>query len=165
MSKVQMVAFDVVLVTLWITLLNSSLHIEQLIHKRPSPIMAHALQIPDETVKKSAGVRNLTDYYQKKYKSSSTSSTVRPSSTSTTTGSSESVSVGKQGLLDTQASCYSENDTLGKMVLEEIMRKYDRNVVPSAQGVDVEVDLIIQAITSISEITGSFIADLLFSQM
>lgn len=62
-------------------------------------------------------------------------------------------------------SCQSENDTLSKVVLEEIMRSYDPNVVPSATGVDVEVDVIIQAISSVSEISASFTTDLLFSQI
>lgn len=61
--------------------------------------------------------------------------------------------------------CNSENDTLSKVVLEEIMKRYDPNVVPSASGVDVEVDVIIQAISSVSEISASFTTDLLFSQI
>lgn len=45
------------------------------------------------------------------------------------------------------------------------MYSYDRKTVPNAQGVDVKVDLIIQAISSISEIAASFTADVLFSQI
>lgn len=61
--------------------------------------------------------------------------------------------------------CSGENNTLSKIVLDEIMRSYDANVVPSAHGVDVVVDVIVQAISSVSEITASFTTDLLFSQI
>lgn len=68
------------------------------------------------------------------------------------------------GLLDVEL-CSGENNTLSKIVLEEIMKDYDPKSVPSAHGVDVEVDVIIQAISSVSEITASFTTDLLFSQI
>lgn len=45
------------------------------------------------------------------------------------------------------------------------MSSYDRKTVPMAHGVDVKVDLMIQAISSISEIAGSFTADVFFSQI
>ncbi len=45
------------------------------------------------------------------------------------------------------------------------MSHYDPKTVPMALGVDVKVDLIIQAISSISELTSSFTADVLFSQI
>uniref|UniRef100_A0A0M3HFI0 Neur_chan_LBD domain-containing protein n=1 Tax=Ascaris lumbricoides TaxID=6252 RepID=A0A0M3HFI0_ASCLU len=45
------------------------------------------------------------------------------------------------------------------------MLSYDRKTVPIADGVDVKVDLILQAISSISEIAASFTADVLFSQI
>ncbi|VDK21181.1 unnamed protein product [Anisakis simplex] len=64
-----------------------------------------------------------------------------------------------------QDHCLMNNDTLAKSVLEYIMLSYDRKTVPIAEGVDVKVDLIIQAITSISEIASSFTADVLFSQI
>uniref|UniRef100_A0A915JEA8 Neurotransmitter-gated ion-channel ligand-binding domain-containing protein n=1 Tax=Romanomermis culicivorax TaxID=13658 RepID=A0A915JEA8_ROMCU len=57
------------------------------------------------------------------------------------------------------------NNTLEKYVLDEIMKNYDPKVVPSPKGVDVEVDVIIQAITGVSEMTASFTTDLLFSQI
>lgn len=50
-------------------------------------------------------------------------------------------------------------------VLKEILKNYDNNLVPSPDGVDVEVELIIQSISEISEISYSFKADLLFSQI
>uniref|UniRef100_A0A915A7T9 Neurotransmitter-gated ion-channel ligand-binding domain-containing protein n=2 Tax=Parascaris univalens TaxID=6257 RepID=A0A915A7T9_PARUN len=64
-----------------------------------------------------------------------------------------------------QESCLMNNDTLAKSVLEHIMLSYDRKTVPIADGVDVKVDLILQAISSISEIAASFTADVLFSQI
>lgn len=45
------------------------------------------------------------------------------------------------------------------------MLSYDRKTVPMAEGVDVKVDLIVQAISSISEMTASFTADVFFSQI
>lgn len=45
------------------------------------------------------------------------------------------------------------------------MYAYDRKTVPNANGVDVKVDLIIQAMSSISENAGSFTSDVLFSQI
>lgn len=151
MIKLQMVAFDFVLVTIWITLLNSSLHIEQLMQSKPPSTMAHGLVIPDDFMPS-----NLTQSQKHRGPSS-------PTPKFSPTPSPEN----KKGQFDVDSSCYSENDTLGKMVLEHIMdkKKYDKNVVPSPQGVDVEVDLFIQDITSISEVTGSFVIDLLFSQM
>uniref|UniRef100_A0A0N4Z4U0 Ligand-gated ion channel 50 n=1 Tax=Parastrongyloides trichosuri TaxID=131310 RepID=A0A0N4Z4U0_PARTI len=61
--------------------------------------------------------------------------------------------------------CTINNDTLAKTVLEQIMYNYDRKNVPNAKGVDVQVDLIIQAMSSINENTASFTADVLFSQI
>ncbi|VDK28844.1 unnamed protein product [Gongylonema pulchrum] len=60
-----------------------------------------------------------------------------------------------------QRSCVTDNDTLAKTVLEQLMLSYDLKTVPIADGVDVKVDLMIQAISSISEIAASFTADVL----
>uniref|UniRef100_A0A915EMT8 Ligand-gated ion channel 50 n=1 Tax=Ditylenchus dipsaci TaxID=166011 RepID=A0A915EMT8_9BILA len=57
-------------------------------------------------------------------------------------------------------SCRLNNDTLAKSVLETIMMNYDKRNVPQVNGVDVKVDLIIQAMSSISENS-----DVLFSQI
>uniref|UniRef100_A0A915Q5E6 Uncharacterized protein n=1 Tax=Setaria digitata TaxID=48799 RepID=A0A915Q5E6_9BILA len=67
----------------------------------------------------------------------------------------------------TQQSCGSHNndDSLAKSVLEHLMLTYDRKTVPMADGVNVKVDLMVQAITSISEMTASFTADVFFSQI
>lgn len=45
------------------------------------------------------------------------------------------------------------------------MLTYDSKTVPSEGGVNVKVDLILQDISSISEIAASFTADVLFSQI
>ncbi len=63
-------------------------------------------------------------------------------------------------------ACYSEdNETLAKTVLANIFSRYDQKAVPAGRGVDVFVDLMIQAVSSISENSASFTADLLFSQI
>ncbi|MCP9262898.1 hypothetical protein DINM_006269 [Dirofilaria immitis] len=60
----------------------------------------------------------------------------------------------------TEQNCETNNDdTLAKSVLEHLMLSYDRKTVPVAEGVNVKVDLIVQAISSISEMTASFTAD------
>ncbi|VDK72136.1 unnamed protein product [Litomosoides sigmodontis] len=45
------------------------------------------------------------------------------------------------------------------------MLSYDRKTIPMAEGVRVKVDLMVQAISSISEMTASFTADVFFSQI
>lgn len=59
----------------------------------------------------------------------------------------------------------AQTQMLGTKVLQEILKHYDNNLVPSPHGVDVEVELIIQSISEISEISYSFKSDLLFSQI
>uniref|UniRef100_A0A915J2T7 Neurotransmitter-gated ion-channel ligand-binding domain-containing protein n=1 Tax=Romanomermis culicivorax TaxID=13658 RepID=A0A915J2T7_ROMCU len=54
---------------------------------------------------------------------------------------------------------------LGGEVLTKILDKYDQNIMPNAKGVDVEIELIMQTVTEISEISYSFKSDLLFSQI
>ncbi|KAK0405632.1 hypothetical protein QR680_018100 [Steinernema hermaphroditum] len=63
------------------------------------------------------------------------------------------------------SDCSGNNDTLAKTVLEHLMASYDPKSVPNANGVDVKVDLIIQAVSGISENAASFTADVLFSQI
>lgn len=56
-------------------------------------------------------------------------------------------------------------DLLGKKVLEQILKNYDKDLVPTSNGVDVEAELVVQDIYEVSEITSSFNADLLFGQI
>ncbi|TMS39993.1 hypothetical protein L596_006436 [Steinernema carpocapsae] len=49
-------------------------------------------------------------------------------------------------------------------ILTDILKNYDRNVIPSMKGVDVDVELLIQKVTEISEIRSSKM-DILLSQI
>ncbi|CAD5225337.1 unnamed protein product [Bursaphelenchus okinawaensis] len=50
-------------------------------------------------------------------------------------------------------------------ILTDILQRYDRNLVPKISGVDVDVELLIQKVTEINEITSSSKMDILFSQI
>ncbi len=63
------------------------------------------------------------------------------------------------------ADCDQDNETLTQVILHHIFHSYDNNVVPSTRGVDVQVEVMIQAIQAISEITASFTTDFMFSQI
>uniref|UniRef100_A0A915CL02 Uncharacterized protein n=1 Tax=Ditylenchus dipsaci TaxID=166011 RepID=A0A915CL02_9BILA len=50
-------------------------------------------------------------------------------------------------------------------ILGDILKRYDRNLIPSIKGVDVEVELLIQKVSEINEILSSSKMDILFSQI
>ena len=50
-------------------------------------------------------------------------------------------------------------------ILSRLLKDYDQNLVPKAHGVDVEIELLVQAVTEISEQRSSFKVDVLFSQI
>ncbi|CAI4225044.1 unnamed protein product [Auanema sp. JU1783] len=50
-------------------------------------------------------------------------------------------------------------------ILTELLAKYDRNLVPKMKGVDVDVELLIQRVSEISEIQSASTMHILFSQI
>ncbi|EPB79926.1 Neurotransmitter-gated ion-channel transmembrane region [Ancylostoma ceylanicum] len=50
-------------------------------------------------------------------------------------------------------------------ILTELLSKYDRNLVPKMKGVDVDVELLIQRVSEISEIQSASTMHILFSQI
>lgn len=62
-------------------------------------------------------------------------------------------------------NCLELNESVTKLIVTELLKTYQKESVPSVAGVDVEVELLVQSISSISEISSSFTADLLFSQV
>lgn len=50
-------------------------------------------------------------------------------------------------------------------ILTELLKKYDRNLVPKLMGVEVDLELLIQMISEINEIKSSFKMDIMLSQI
>lgn len=49
--------------------------------------------------------------------------------------------------------------------MSDIIKRYDRNIVPSTKGVDVEIELLIQKVSDINEIQSSSKMDIMLSQI
>uniref|UniRef100_A0A0N5BNY4 Neur_chan_LBD domain-containing protein n=1 Tax=Strongyloides papillosus TaxID=174720 RepID=A0A0N5BNY4_STREA len=58
-----------------------------------------------------------------------------------------------------------EAEKAGTRILTDLLTRYDRNIVPSNEGVDVDVELIIQKVSEISELHSSSKMDILLSQI
>lgn len=63
------------------------------------------------------------------------------------------------------ANCTPVNETLRKYLIAELQKDYDKNTLPTPNPVNVIVELTVQDITEISEISSSFKADVWFSQI
>jgi len=50
-------------------------------------------------------------------------------------------------------------------ILGDVLKRYDRNLVPKVMGVDVEVELLIQKVSEINEIQSSSKMDIMLSQI
>ncbi|CEF63200.1 Gamma-aminobutyric acid A receptor/Glycine receptor alpha family and Neurotransmitter-gated ion-channel transmembrane domain and Neurotransmitter-gated ion-channel family and Neurotransmitter-gated ion-channel ligand-binding domain-containing protein [Strongyloides ratti] len=58
-----------------------------------------------------------------------------------------------------------EAEKAGTRILTDLLTRYDKNIVPSNEGVDVDVELIIQKVSEISELHSSSKMDILLSQI
>uniref|UniRef100_A0A915PGW3 Uncharacterized protein n=1 Tax=Setaria digitata TaxID=48799 RepID=A0A915PGW3_9BILA len=83
----------------------------------------------------------------------------------------EQKSTGKQqesnNMLETHKSCIPINGELRKKLIQGLFdeQTYDKNTLPSDDSIEVVVEVTVQSITEISEITSSFKADIWFSQI
>ncbi|KAI6229648.1 Ligand-gated chloride channel [Aphelenchoides besseyi] len=60
---------------------------------------------------------------------------------------------------------YGQAEQDATRILTGILQHYDRNIVPSIKGVDVDIELLIQKVTEINEIQSSSKMDILFTQI
>ncbi|KAL3986297.1 Neurotransmitter-gated ion-channel ligand binding domain family protein [Acanthocheilonema viteae] len=58
-----------------------------------------------------------------------------------------------------------QSEGVAEKILSEILEKYDRNLVPAVEGVDVDVEILIQQISEISEIHSSSKMHILLAQI
>ncbi|KAM3716674.1 Serotonin-gated chloride channel [Dirofilaria immitis] len=58
-----------------------------------------------------------------------------------------------------------QGEGIAERILSEILKKYDRNLVPAVKGVDVDVEILIQQISEISEIHSSSKMHILLAQI
>ncbi|CAG9538809.1 unnamed protein product [Cercopithifilaria johnstoni] len=70
-------------------------------------------------------------------------------------------------ILDNRKPCIQVSAELRKKLIQDLFdeRTYDKNILPSDNSVEVIVELTVQSITEISEISSSFKADIWFSQI
>ncbi|KAH7730512.1 ligand-gated chloride channel [Aphelenchoides avenae] len=68
-------------------------------------------------------------------------------------------------LEDSEECVLGQAEKHATRILTDILKRYDRNMVPSMKGVDVDVELLIQKISEINEIQSSSKMDILFSQI
>lgn len=61
--------------------------------------------------------------------------------------------------------CDPESDGLPPDLLTDLLKNYDKNMIPSARGIDVQMEIAIQSFAEISEISSSFSADILFGEI
>ncbi|KAE9549303.1 hypothetical protein FO519_007484 [Halicephalobus sp. NKZ332] len=67
---------------------------------------------------------------------------------------------------DDQHQCVlGQAEKAATRILTEMLKKYDKNVVPSLKGVDVDIELLIQKVSEINELYSSSKMDILFSQI
>ncbi|KAK6113116.1 Neurotransmitter-gated ion-channel ligand binding domain containing protein [Brugia malayi] len=70
-------------------------------------------------------------------------------------------------ILDKHKSCVPVNGELRKELIQGLFdeQTYDKNILPTDNSIEVIVEVTVQSITEISEITSSFKADIWFSQI
>ncbi len=61
--------------------------------------------------------------------------------------------------------CNTESGGIPPNLLTDLLKNYDKNMIPTARGIDVQMEIAIQSFAEISEITSSFSADILFGEI